>query len=217
MFSSGSPWPSEAVPTKIAEQADFSINEFKHRLDYLMNSYRLCRVMDDYSCTDGYNPQELSSIANGALHRWSFGKRPNPAQRVTQDVNFVSDLMRDGISSEELSAAEALIASIEFSQTRPQPATLAPFVHGFMLIWYEMTGERIKTTRYTNSLYTPHRSTHGGRALAAVFKSVDPSITTTQLGNIVRQAWRSCVLDGMRFGDLFPRYPEPSQITPTEH
>lgn len=202
---------TDAVP---ASEADPYVAEFQRRLSHVARSYRVAKEIE--RATGTYN-ESLTNLRK-ALNPWARRKekrvRLHPYLEVIIKARWLKRNSEAGDSTngrrpapaEILEICEDLKRELRAVRGRPSDPILTYHVQGAMALVERMAGHPVRATKAKNSVYEPHMSSSGGRMIECFFRQLDPSITSTQLGNIIRQAHSSGAIEGKGFRDFFPFY-----------
>lgn len=212
-------WYSSAMPRSriSAEQSapvvdrEWRLHEFRHRLDYVGDSYRYWKDIEASRPTFNESLELLQRELYAPNRRHREPTRLHPMIEIGASMIALKyqagSILETKFSPAPLEAARhELLRRTKPIRGRPENPTLSYHVKGLILACEWATGVPVTASGTTNSLYDPQMTSDGASAIKFAFRRIDPSVTTTSLVNIVRRVRRRRELEGKRFEDFFPLY-----------
>lgn len=190
------------------------VAEFQRRLAWLDRSFRQARELEAATGTFNESLRNLAKALNPRARRKETRTRLHPYLEVAIKSRWLKRQRASGTNapgrppnpSEIFEICEKLKAEIKPTRGRPAGTILTYHVQALMALVQQTCGEPALAMRFKDSVYDPQMSSAGGRIVEMFFRRIDPSITTTQLANIIAQAHASGSIKGKRFQDFFPFY-----------
>jgi len=195
-----------------ARQAEV-LDEIRNRLEYLVASYQLAKAVSLDAA--GLN-RSLARL------RRAVGRPKVPGRQESRLDPRLELLITDrarklaGIDASQIPGAEherfVQQAAAEVAKNtkpirgRPGSECLRHHVEGLMALIQETCGKPVLGFRHKDSVYDPQLPDGVSRLVSMVFSKLDPTVTNTQLVNIIRKARRTYAGKRMRFMDFFPLY-----------
>ena len=185
--------------------------EFKRRLAYIHESYRLWASQDVDN--RGFN-QSLARLKRALA-------TPGPSKRSKSRLDprleiLINHLARKlaGIGPEGqlganhvefvAQAAREVAATVPALRGRPASERVRFHAEALMALIHETSGEPVLASRDKDEV--PRLAKGVSQIVLMMFSTMDPKVTETQLFNIVRKARRTYAGKPMRFRDFFPLY-----------
>ncbi|HEY0012109.1 MAG TPA: hypothetical protein VGB79_04565 [Allosphingosinicella sp.] len=196
-------------PERLAEL----VEEFTRRLDYLMTSYRTCAAAVPDSAAFNRSLKRLQRAVRLGSAGSAAEERLDPRLEIliSQRAREMAGLGCGDLLGEEHAmfverAAADVASSTAPIRGRPVNLCLRHHVFGLMALIQDTCGMPVVSSREKNSVYDPQLPDASGRTMAFVFSELDPTVTKTQLVNIIREARRAYAGKPMRFRNFFPLY-----------
>jgi hypothetical protein len=194
-------------PVRTAEIAE----EFKRRLAYVQESYRLWEAHADGNRSFNESLTRLKKALSEPAARSRRKSRLDPRLEIM--INHRARNLA-GLPPDELlgadhvgfvqQAAMEIATSVPALKGRPASERVRFHVEALMALIQETCGMPVLALRDRDDVYDPHLPQGVSRIIPLMFSLMDPAVTETQLVNIVRQARRVYSGKRMRFRDFFP-------------
>lgn len=196
------------------EKQDPRVTEFRRRLAYLDRSFRQARALEAETGTFNESLRNLAKALNPRARRKWVRARLHPYLELAiksrwlkrQCAEAEGAPKRTPDPSDILAICAELKAELKLFRGRPPDSNLIYHVQALMALVQQTCGQPATSMRFKDSVYDPQMSSAGGRVIENFFRNIDPSITTTQLANIIAQTHASGAIKGKRFQDFFPFY-----------
>ena len=182
--------------------------EFRRRLAYIVESYRIWSTLF-----------EAGPTINESLALLKERSEDEETPPLNLQVEMAIEMLathafdRDVLgplchpAPDELEAArQTFVERMKPIRGRPDSRVLRYHVQGLMILWEWATGAGVTASPTTGTRYKPQMTSAGAKVIEQTFQSIDPSIRTTTLMNIVRKTRQKRQLAGKRFEDFFPGY-----------
>lgn len=194
------------------EREEELLAEFLRRLDYVLNSYRLCKATIADSRRFNSSLARLQKTVSRPKIPGTPESRLDPRIEllITQRARQLAGLSHDEFPTHQherfvQQAAIEIAKETKPMRGRPASGMLRHHVEGLMALVQQFCGSPVEGRRDKDSEYSPHLPENGGQIIG-IFMEIDPDVTETQLVNIIRDARRKYAGKPMRFLDFFPFY-----------
>jgi len=194
-------------PAREAELRD----ELKRRLQYIRSHYlsgRSVMSLQEHNASlaslknivvGKADAEGLASLSVLLQLRISSKAREFADERGTDGAASVSD-------DDRLRAMRWAAATLKPVRGRPAAGYLHHTIEGLMALVQEYSGRPVRVGKTRNCVDDPHFKQGASEIIPKLLRELDPSITETQLVNIVLRARRKYAGRPMRFESFFPGY-----------
>jgi hypothetical protein len=192
-----------------AEREAEILAEFHRRLNYLLTSFKFALSPGSFNLS----LDKLEATIRRGARLKGRGKRVHPSLEVPINfhaLKFATE--RTGREDAEIEQSDVERAAAHVSTTlqavrgRPRAAVLEAHVGALMALIQETTGLPVWSRKEQGSGDYGPQLAEGGSKLLLLLRSVDPTITETQIGTKVRELRRKYAGRAMRFCEFLPGY-----------
>jgi hypothetical protein len=196
-------------PVREAETAQ----EFVRKCTYLINSFRSARRIEAKYGTFAASVRRMKNAVSRTRgsKRKQYRLHPLLELAISKHAHKFAAERTSEINSEVtradiMKAAITLSETIDVKQGARNDTVLRHHVEGFMALVQETSGKPVTSQKTKNSVYDPHLSNFAAQHIFELLHAIDPKITVTKVGNIIREARKSYAGKHMRYADFFPSY-----------
>lgn len=185
-------------------------NEFRKKLIYLLRQFQLERTLTNFETFNGSLAHVKKIVADkadaadiGKMHMQIQLAIMNQAKEYANERENSHEARISG--DDKMRAMELVASKLKPVMGKPHAEVLHRTVAGLMALAQETTGRPVMA-RKTRGLFEERHLSPGISQILLELQRVDPSITETQLANIVFRMRKKYKGRPMRFADFYPGY-----------